>query len=312
MTRRTKKIIKKVAWGFFWLLLASLILANYFGGFVNLGLVSVIVSALALVILFHCIASLSFAAIPIPIAALYYIFQAPLDLPFVDLWVLIPVTLLLTIGLFVLLPRKFGRDNIINVNINNDKRERKYKVKESYVNAGNIKVILDDEDDMEVIVVDTNNLNNNESDTDNNDSNGKTAKSNSNPGNTTESNEKTKIEENDDENNPYISVSFGHVSRYLHADCLESAELACNFGGMEVYFDNVTLSPEGAEVSVNCNFGSMEIFVPPHWRVIDDINSSLANAEISRKLQSNDPSSPTITITGSVSLGNVEVKRLRK
>ena len=80
---------------------------------------------------------------------------------------------------------------------------------------------------------------------------------------------------------------------------------------MEVYFDNVTLSPNGAEVNVNCSFGSVERYVPSHWRVIDDLNSSLANAEVSRKLQSNDADAPTIRVTGSVSLGNVEVKRIK-
>ena len=80
---------------------------------------------------------------------------------------------------------------------------------------------------------------------------------------------------------------------------------------MEVYFDNVTLAPGGAEVSVNCSFGSVEIYVPSHWRVIDDLNASLANAEVSRKLQNNDADAPTLRVTGSVSLGNVEVKRIK-
>jgi predicted membrane protein len=80
---------------------------------------------------------------------------------------------------------------------------------------------------------------------------------------------------------------------------------------MEVYFDNVTLAPDGAEVNVNCSLGSIEIYVPSHWRVIDNLSASLGNAEVSRKLQSNDADAPTLRVTGSVSMGNVEVKRIK-
>ena len=271
----------KIAWGFFWFLLAGLILANSFGQFVQLSVWSIVIGAIAAIILFHCLATLSFASIPIPLAALYYIFQLPLGLPPVGFWTIAVTAILLTVGLHVLLPRRFSSRKFVHVNINEGRRKR-------YDSRGNVKV---DVGDAEIII-----------DGDGNAENGKDY---------TEANEKTKIEEGDDANNPYISVSFGYASRYLHAESLETAELNCSFGGMEVYFDNVTLSPNGAEIDVNCSFGSIEIFVPSHWRVIDDMNASLANAEVSRRLQGNDPDAPTIRVTGSVSLGNVEVKRIK-
>ncbi|MCL2820877.1 MAG: hypothetical protein FWD38_08655 [Oscillospiraceae bacterium] len=278
MTKRYRKRASKVAWGFFWLLLAGLILANYFGDFVQLGVWSYIVGAIATIVLFHCLATLSFASLPIPLAALYYIFRGPIGWPEVPFWTLVLVTILATIGLHILLPKRFNTARLVNINVNESK-----KYKRKYSKGGvNVQVGGDD-----VIVVDVGD------------------------GEVNEEYEGTKIEEGDDSNNPYISVSFGYASRYLHADSLESAELSCRFGGMEVYFDHVTLHPDGAVVNVNCSFGSMEIYVPSHWRVIDEINASLANAEISRRLQSNDESAPTLTITGSVSLGNLEIKRIK-
>jgi len=266
----------KVAWGFFWLLLAGLVIANQFGGFVELGFWSIAIAVIATVVLFHCIISLSFASIAIPLAALYYIFQpfleAPLGLPEIPFWTLALVALLVTIALNLMLPKRFKSVTSVHVDLGNKKKHKREKSE----NRFDLKY-----DDGEVVI----------------------------DGDFTEVNDKTKIEEGDDANNPYISVSFGYASRYLHSDCLESAELSCSFGGMEVYFDNVTLSPNGAEVNVNCSFGSVEIYVPSHWRVIDDLNSSLANAEVSRKLQNNDADAPTLRVTGSVSLGNVEVKR---
>ncbi|MCL2425783.1 MAG: cell wall-active antibiotics response protein [Oscillospiraceae bacterium] len=284
MDKNTRKAISKVAWGLFWLLLAGLIVANTFGGFVDLTAWSIIIGAIALVILFHCFATLSFGSLPVPLAALYYIFQDPLGLPFIAFWPLALVTVLLTIGLHILLPKQFNFRKYIHINTGVGTRTRRGN-KTKYDKYGN----RIDRDDYADVVIDGNDNNANDYGV----------------------NGKTKINEGDDPNNPYISVSFGAASRYLHAESLETAEFVCSFGSLEVYFDNVTLSPNGAEVDVSCSFGSIEIFVPPHWRVIDDVNSSLANAEISRKLQNNDADAPTLKITGSVSLGNVEVSRIK-
>ena len=294
MTRKSRMRSSKIAWGFFWFLLAGLILANALGGFVQLTIWGIIIGAIATVILFHCFATLSFASIPIPLAALYYIFQAPLGLPSVGFWTIAAVAVLLTIGMHVILPRRYSSGKFVNIGINEGMRHRKRYTSGGSANSGSA-----DAEDADVII-------------DGNDDGGGNGAGNADNGRDyTEANEKTKIEEGDDANNPYISVSFGYASRYLHADALESAELSCSFGGMEVYFDNVTLSPNGAEVNVNCSFGSMEIFVPSDWRVIDEVNASLANAEVSRRLQGNDADAPTIRVTGSVSLGNLEIKRIK-
>jgi predicted membrane protein len=278
MPKNFRSRASKIAWGFFWLLLAGLVLANFLGGFVTLSVWSIIIAVIATIVLFHCIISLSFASIPIPIAALYFIFQPtlaqPLGLPRIEFWTLALVTLLVTIAFNLMFPKRFKSVKSVHVDFGNKKKHKRGKAE----NRFDLPI-----EDADVII----------------------------NGDYTEENERTKIEEGDDANNPYISVSFGYASRYLHSDCLESAELNCSFGGMEVYFDNVTLSPNGAEVNVNCSFGSVEIYVPSHWRVTDDLNVSLANAEISRKLQNNDADAPILRVTGSVSLGNVEVKRIK-
>ena len=278
MSKRFRVKTQKIAWGFFWLLLAGLVLFNQFGDFEGLSVWNIIIASIAAVILFHCFINLSFASVAIPLAALYYVFQPileePLGLPEISFWPLVLVTILVTIALNLMLPKRFRSVHTIHVDFGTKGKKKRDKTENRFdLNY----------DDGEVVI----------------------------NGDFTEENEKTKIEEGDDANNPYISVSFGNVCRYLHSDCLESAELSCSFGNMEVYFDDVTLSPNGAEIDVTCSFGNVEIYVPSHWRVIDDISASLANAEVSRKLMSNDADAPTIRVTGNVSLGNVEVNRIK-
>ena len=119
-----------------------------------------------------------------------------------------------------------------------------------------------------------------------------------------------KIEEGGSDNNPQISVQFGGGSRYLHADSLETVMLNCSFGGLEVYFDHVQLSPNGAVAYLSCKFGAIELYVPREWRIIDKMSSSAGNVEVHRRHESTDDNAPTLTLTGNVSFGGIEVHRV--
>jgi len=61
---------------------------------------------LSLALIVQCVVSLHLAPLPIPIAILYIIFQAPLELPCMKIWALILASVLASIGLAVMLPRK--------------------------------------------------------------------------------------------------------------------------------------------------------------------------------------------------------------
>jgi len=252
-------------WGIFLILVAALVLTNQFGGFLELGVWSIIVAALAVAFMVRCIIDLSFASLPIPIAALYYIFQVPLELPAITFWPLVLVTVLVTAGLHVLIPQKrfkfkYSRGKNATIYTNN-----KGVMSSERIISG------DDGDDY---------------------------------------NEKGgQIYESGDENNPCISVQFGGGSRYLHADSLETVELDCSFGGLEVYFDHVTLSPNGAEAFLSCKFGAIELYVPSHWRIVDNMSASLGGVDIKNRREI-DEDAPTLKITGNVSFGGVEVHRV--
>jgi len=244
-------------WGIFLILVAALVLTNQFGGFLELSVWSIIVAAMAVAFMIRCVVDLSFGSLPIPIAALYYIFQVPLELPAITFWPLALVTVLVTAGLHVLIPQK--------------KFQFKYK------KGKNVDVIYTNDNGV----------------------------SSSHRINTSE----MKIEEGGGDNNPRISVTFGGVSRYLHADCLETAELDCSFGGLEVYFDHVELSPNGAEAFLDCKFGAIELYVPSHWRIIDNMNASLGGVDIKNRREA-DENAPTLKVSGNVSFGGVEVHRI--
>ena len=102
-------------------------------------------------------------------------------------------------------------------------------------------------------------------------------------------------------------VQFGSSSKYIHSQNLEKVHLYTSFGSMQVYFDQAQLSPRGAEVIVDCSFGSIELFIPRHWRVINDVHASLGAVEMDNAPPTGSDA-PVITLRGSVSLGAVEIK----
>ena len=113
--------------------------------------------------------------------------------------------------------------------------------------------------------------------------------------------------ENIDDNNPFTKVSFGEASKYLHADSLKSGQFILSFGSMQLFFDQATLSPDGAELFLDCSFGSMELYIPKHWKVTDNLNRNLGGVEFDARSIEPGENAPRLTLNGSVRLGNVEI-----
>jgi len=121
-------------------------------------------------------------------------------------------------------------------------------------------------------------------------------------------NDKTDKNDSINDNNPSISVDFGGMSKRLYADNLETVQLSSHFGGLEIFFDQVRLSPGGAQAHVNCHFGAIKIFVPRQWKIIDRVNCSLGGIDIERPFIGQEENAPQLTLTGSVSFGGIEVR----
>lgn len=116
------------------------------------------------------------------------------------------------------------------------------------------------------------------------------------------------INEDGDENHPVISVKLGAAVRYLRAESLERASLSVSLGSMEVYFDHVTLSPNGAEAFLDCRLGAIELFIPRNWPVINNVNGSMGGIDFKNAgLASPDNTLPSLRLMGNVSMGGVEV-----
>jgi hypothetical protein len=77
---------------------------------------------------------------------------------------------------------------------------------------------------------------------------------------------------------------------------------------LEVYFDQATLDPNGAEIYLDCSFGAIKLYIPKHWQVIDSIHASLGGVENNTRLAKPAENAPKLTLTGNVSLGGIEIQ----
>jgi len=102
------------------------------------------------------------------------------------------------------------------------------------------------------------------------------------------------------------NISFGASTEYLHSTDLQKVSLRCHFGALQVYFDNAQLNPAGAEVNVDCSFGGIELYVPRSWPVKISVDTMLGGVD-EKDHPSGQRSGPELRVTGSVSLGGVEI-----
>ena len=229
---------KNIFWAIFLLFIAVFILASQFNWFINIGVWSIIATALICAMIIDSIFKLQYFGIFFPMAFLYKIFEKPLGLPEISIWILFLVAILIASSFSMIFPNK--------------RHGRTYCHKSKH----------------------------------------------------------SSTKENIDDNNPQIKLSFGESSKYLHSDSLKGGDFSASFGELNVYFDQVQLNPEGAEIYLDCSFGALNIFVPREWKIVDKVEANLGSVQNNINNSSLDVNAPCLTIKGYVRFGSIEIKNI--
>ena len=103
------------------------------------------------------------------------------------------------------------------------------------------------------------------------------------------------------------SVSFGDSSKYLKSSQLKRANLSCSFGALKVFFDNASLSPEGAVINLNASFSGVELYIPKEWKVKNSIECFLGGVDEKHRSVCVAKDSPALILTGQVKFSGVEI-----
>jgi len=103
----------------------------------------------------------------------------------------------------------------------------------------------------------------------------------------------------------YFKGRFTGASKYIRSENLSYVNIQNSFGGMEIYFENATLSSEGATVEVENSFGGVEIYIPRGWNIKNKIDSFAGGVDCSDVPWID--GAPTVTIVGTNKFGGVDI-----
>lgn len=113
--------------------------------------------------------------------------------------------------------------------------------------------------------------------------------------------------ENIDNNNPYVKVSLNSASKYVHSDDLQGGQFISYLGVLDVYFDQVKISSEGAKLFIDCNLGSINLYIPRDWRLDEELHSYLGEVSYHNDPTNFSGNAPRVILTGKVVLGDVKI-----
>lgn len=111
--------------------------------------------------------------------------------------------------------------------------------------------------------------------------------------------------ENLDDDVIISKTSFSGGTKYLYSKNLKRADFSVSFGGLKVFFDQVTLSPEGADINIDASFSGVELYIPRNWNVKNNMSASIGGVDM--KGVRCESTGPTLRLNGNVTLGGVEV-----
>ena len=106
----------------------------------------------------------------------------------------------------------------------------------------------------------------------------------------------------------YFDVLFSSSSQYLHASALRSGQFKCTCGNLILFFDQVTLAPEGAEIFLNVHFGEIVLYIPRTWTVVDNLVTTFGGVKNKVQLAAPQPGGPRLTLSGNVNFASVDIR----
>jgi predicted membrane protein len=115
----------------------------------------------------------------------------------------------------------------------------------------------------------------------------------------------TYIEDEQDGSCINYKSSFAGAIKYVNSDSFTRANLKNSFGSLKVYFDNAIIDGDKAVIYVNDSFGEIELYFPRDWKVINNVNTSFADAKMKNRASGAD--TKTVEIVGDVSFGDLKI-----
>jgi len=110
----------------------------------------------------------------------------------------------------------------------------------------------------------------------------------------------------DDGREVVIAARLGEAVRYVESKDLEKVFIDCVMGGVKVYFNGAELAGKEMTINIHGAMGGVEMYLPKNWRVVNGLNAFAGGVSEKNRTELT-ADSPTVRLTGNVSLGGVEI-----
>ena len=115
-------------------------------------------------------------------------------------------------------------------------------------------------------------------------------------------------EVHDESNYMQETVILGGVKKDYSSKSFQGGKLTCIMGGAEIYLGDSQIQND-VSIELNCVMGGAELTIPKEWRLKFTASTILGGISDERRLLPDLPAdAPTLTITGAVILGGIEIK----
>lgn len=99
---------------------------------------------------------------------------------------------------------------------------------------------------------------------------------------------------------------FGSAVKYVTGE-ISCVDVENAFGSMEIYFSDAVPKGGSVRLSVETAFGSVSVYIPPSWRVVQNMETAFGSVEMDENSSAEIGDGSTLYLEGEVNFGSLEV-----
>jgi predicted membrane protein len=103
-------------------------------------------------------------------------------------------------------------------------------------------------------------------------------------------------------------VSFGSTKYIVLDPVFRGADLDVSFGSVTLDLRKTSLEEPLTRIDIDCSFGGVELFIPSHWNVQVETDSTLSGSEDKRHISQTIDYEHKLMIKGDLTFSGIEIK----
>lgn len=105
-----------------------------------------------------------------------------------------------------------------------------------------------------------------------------------------------------------IDVSFGGTKHIVLEPVFRGADIDISFGSVSLDLRKTSLEAPQTYIDIDCSFGGIELFIPSHWNILMESDSTLSGCDDKRHIAQDIDYEHKLIIKGDLTFSGIEIK----